>query len=121
MADLIPAARDGVTFARRNLRKVTRVPEILVSVLISPLMMVLMFAYVFGGSIDIPGGSYREFLVGGTFALTLTSARRSPAPAWHRTCVTGSSTGSARCRCPGPPWSWAGRRATCSTTCCRWS
>lgn len=72
MADLIPAARDGVTFARRNLRKVTRVPEILVSVLISPLMMVLMFAYVFGGSIDIPGGSYREFLVGGTFALTLT-------------------------------------------------
>jgi ABC transporter DrrB family efflux protein len=35
-------------------------------------MLVVMFAYVFGGSIDIPGGSYREFLIGGTFAMTLT-------------------------------------------------
>jgi ABC transporter DrrB family efflux protein len=31
-----------------------------------------MFAYVFGGSIEVPGGSYREFLVGGAFALILT-------------------------------------------------
>lgn len=66
------AFADGVSIARRNVIKVKRVPEILVSVLVTPLIMVLLFAYVFGSSIDIPGGSYREFLIGGTFAMTLT-------------------------------------------------
>ena len=66
------AFADGINIARRNVIKIKRVPEILVSVLVTPLIMVLMFAYVFGSSIDIPGGSYREFLIGGTFALTLT-------------------------------------------------
>ena len=28
-------------------------------------MFVLLFAYVFGGAIAIPGGSYREYLIGG--------------------------------------------------------
>lgn len=65
--------QDGLTVARRNVIKIKRVPDVLVSVVVSPIMMVLMFGYVFGGSIDVPGGgSYREFLVGGTFALTLT-------------------------------------------------
>ena len=66
------ALSDGITIAKRNVIKVRRVPEILFSVLITPLFFVLLFAYVFGSSIDIPGGSYREFLIGGTFALTLT-------------------------------------------------
>ena len=66
------ALADGIQIARRNVIKIRRVPEILVSVLITPLMLVVMFAYVFGSSIDIPGGSYREFLIGGTFAMTLT-------------------------------------------------
>jgi ABC transporter DrrB family efflux protein len=66
------AFADGITIAERNLIKVRRVPEILVSVLITPLIMVMLFGYVFGSSIDIPEGTYREFLIGGTFALTLT-------------------------------------------------
>ncbi len=57
--------------AKRNLIKIKRVPEVLVFVLISPIMFVLLFAYVFGGSIDIPGGSYREFLIAGIFAQTV--------------------------------------------------
>jgi ABC transporter DrrB family efflux protein len=63
---------DGVAIARRNVIKIKRVPEILFSVLITPLVFVLLFAYVFGSSIDIPGGAYREFLIGGTFAMTLS-------------------------------------------------
>ncbi len=63
---------DGITVAKRNVIKIRRVPEVLVSVLISPIIMVLLFAYVFGGSIDIPGGSYREFLISGIFAMTVT-------------------------------------------------
>jgi ABC transporter DrrB family efflux protein len=66
------AIGDGVAIAKRNVIKIKRVPDVLVAVLISPIMFVLLFGYVFGSSIDIPGGSYREFLIGGTFALTLT-------------------------------------------------
>jgi ABC-2 type transport system permease protein len=51
--------------------RIRRVPEVMVFVLIQPLMFVLLFAYVFGGSIDIPGGSYREFLIAGIFAQTV--------------------------------------------------
>lgn len=72
MQELRYAFGDGVAIAKRNVIKIKRVPEILVSVLISPILFVLLFGYVFGSSIDIPGGSYREFLIGGTFALTLT-------------------------------------------------
>jgi ABC-2 type transport system permease protein len=65
-------ATDGWVVAKRNLIKIKRVPEILVFVLISPIMFVLLFAFVFGGAID-PGGDvgYREFLIGGIFAQTV--------------------------------------------------
>jgi len=63
--------RDAATIARRNMIRIRRVPEVMVFVLIQPLMFVLLFAYVFGGSIDIPGGSYREFLIAGIFAQTV--------------------------------------------------
>ncbi len=62
---------DASVVARRNVIKITRVPEVLVFVLLSPIMFVLLFAYVFGGAIDIPGGTYREFLVAGIFAQTV--------------------------------------------------
>jgi ABC transporter DrrB family efflux protein len=71
METVTDAFADGVTIARRNLTRIIRVPQILVGMLITPLLMVLLFAYVFGGSIDIAGGSYREFLVAGAFALNL--------------------------------------------------
>ena len=72
MERLSYAFADGVTIARRNVIKIKRVPEILVGVLITPLIFVLLFAYVFGSSIDVPGSLYQEFLIGGAFALTLT-------------------------------------------------
>jgi hypothetical protein len=49
------AVRRRHVVAKRNLIKIKRVPEVLVWVLISPIMFVLLFAYVFGGSIDPPG------------------------------------------------------------------
>jgi ABC transporter DrrB family efflux protein len=64
-------AVDSHVIAKRNVIKIKRVPEVLVFVLISPIMFVLLFAYVFGNSIAIPGGSYREFLIGGIFAQTV--------------------------------------------------
>ena len=63
--------RDARVVARRNMIRIKRVPDVMVFVLVQPLMFVLLFAYVFGGSIDIPGGNYREFLIAGIFAQTV--------------------------------------------------
>jgi ABC transporter DrrB family efflux protein len=71
MRELLRALADGHVVAKRNVIKIKRVPEVLVFVVLSPIMFVLLFAYVFGDSIDIPGGSYREFLIGGIFAQTV--------------------------------------------------
>ena len=71
MTTLSWIAADGLAVAQRNLIKIKRVPEVLVWVLISPIMFVLLFAYVFGGAIDVPGSNYREFLIAGIFAQTV--------------------------------------------------
>ena len=71
MTRLKYAIEDGIVIAKRNVIKIKRVPEVLMFVLISPIMFVLLFAYIFGSAIDIPGGSYREFLIGGIFAQTV--------------------------------------------------
>ena len=64
---------DGLIVAKRNLIKIKRVPDILVFTTMSPIMFVLLFAYVFGGAIDEEGGgaAYREFLIAGIFAQTV--------------------------------------------------
>jgi len=63
---------DSSVVAKRNLIKIKRVPDLLVFTLISPIMFILLFAYVFGSAIAVPGGgNYREFLVAGIFAQTV--------------------------------------------------
>jgi ABC transporter DrrB family efflux protein len=63
---------DVLVIARRGLVHMRRQPEQLSDATIQPIMFVLLFAYVFGGAIDVPGGgSYREFLMGGIFAQTI--------------------------------------------------
>ncbi|MFH0242596.1 ABC transporter permease [Streptomyces sp. HK10] len=70
---------DSLTIAKRNLLRMMRIPEMVVFGLIQPVMFVVLFSYVFGGSISIPGagvdaGAYREFLMAGIFAQTVTFA-----------------------------------------------
>ena len=67
------AASDTVVITRRNLKKILRVPDLLVFTLLSPIMFVLLFAYVFGSAIGTQdtGVSYREFLIAGIFAQTV--------------------------------------------------
>ncbi len=72
MSTFTAAIVDGHVVAKRNIIKIKRVPEVLVWVLMSPIMFVLLFAYVFGGAIDPGAGvNYREFLIGGIFAQTV--------------------------------------------------
>ncbi len=72
-----PQASRGVfhdvwVIARRGLIHMKRQPEQLSDATIQPIMFVLLFAFVFGGAISVPGGgSYKEFLMGGIFAQTI--------------------------------------------------
>jgi ABC-2 type transport system permease protein len=66
------ALADGWVIAQRNLTHVRHVPEKLLDVTLQPLMFVLLFAYVFGGAIGVPGaGDYKEFLMAGIFVQTM--------------------------------------------------
>ncbi|WP_255951258.1 ABC transporter permease [Streptomyces odontomachi] len=70
--------RDSLVVARRNLIRMTRIPEVVIFGLIQPIMFVVLFSYVFGGSMSIGGSTnaklYREFLMSGIFAQTVTFA-----------------------------------------------
>lgn len=66
---VISAAQDSWTEATRHLRVMPRNPELIVYATLQPVMFVLLFVYVFGGAIDIPGYSeYDQFLIPGVFA-----------------------------------------------------
>ena len=55
----------------RNLVKYVRVPTLLVFSTIQPIMFVLLFVYVFGGAIRIPGVSYKDYIMPGIFIQTV--------------------------------------------------
>jgi len=74
------ALADGSIIAWRNLKRVPRIPELAIFAVIQSIMFVLLFAYVFGGAIPLPGGgSYREFLMPGIFAQTVCFAAATTA------------------------------------------
>ena len=60
----------------RNLIHIKRMPEMLMDVTIQPVMFVLLFAFVFGGSIQVPGveGGYNEWLMAGIMGQTIAFA-----------------------------------------------
>ncbi len=61
------AVRDTAALARRNLLHYTRVPQLLVFTFIQPIMFVLLFRYVFGGAVNVPGLAYVDYLMPGIF------------------------------------------------------
>jgi len=65
------AVSDGWTLTRRNLIKLIRIPDLLIFSTIQPIMFVVLFAYIFGGSIQIPGVPYVDYLMAGIFGQTV--------------------------------------------------
>jgi ABC transporter DrrB family efflux protein len=66
------AVADALTMGRRNLAHVVRAPEEIVIYFSLPIMFVLVFGYVFGSGMAVPGaGTYREFLLPGVFVMTM--------------------------------------------------
>ena len=68
--------RQSLTIVRRNLIHIKRMPEMLLDVTIQPVMFVLLFAFVFGGSIAVQGTAegYREWLMAGIMGQTVAFA-----------------------------------------------
>jgi ABC-2 type transport system permease protein/oleandomycin transport system permease protein len=56
---------DTLVLARRQLIKIPRNPDELVTSTLQPVLFVVMFRYVFGGAIAVRGTSYVNFLVAG--------------------------------------------------------
>jgi len=68
-----------LALAKRNLLHYTRVPQLLVFTFIQPVMFVLLFRYVFGGVINVPGLSYVNYLMPGIFGQTVVFGATSTA------------------------------------------
>ena len=68
------ALRDALAVTGRNLRRIRREPEVLFFSTIQPIIFVLLFRYVFGGAIDVPGLRYVDFLMPGIFVQTTAFA-----------------------------------------------
>ncbi|MFF1453273.1 ABC transporter permease [Streptomyces sp. NPDC058274] len=75
------SVRDSLVIAKRNLIRMTRIPEMILFGLIQPIMFVVLFTYVFGGSMQIGKSTdldvYKNFLMAGIFAQTVTFATAS--------------------------------------------
>ncbi|WP_049569634.1 ABC transporter permease [Streptomyces sp. SBT349] len=66
------AVADGWIMTRRNMAHLVRTPEEMALYFTLPIMFILVFGYVFGSGMTLPGGGdYREFLVPGVFAMTM--------------------------------------------------
>ncbi|MBL1076263.1 ABC transporter permease [Nocardia sp. 2] len=67
------AVADACTVAGRDLAHWRRRPgAVIANTLLFPIMIVLMFGYLLGGAMNVPGGGdYREFLLPGMFAMTM--------------------------------------------------
>lgn len=70
MSVLVSAGVDSAVIAHRNLLNSWRTPGALITGIVQPIIFVLLLAFVFGGRLG--GDSYREFLIGGILAQTLT-------------------------------------------------
>lgn len=79
-ADTVPtrlrwAVADAMTVARRNIVHIVRVPESLTDVTIQPIIFVLLFGYVFGSAIAVPGESdYIDYLMPALYTVTVLAA-----------------------------------------------
>ncbi|MBN6054137.1 ABC transporter permease [Nonomuraea sp. RK-328] len=68
------AVADGVTIAKRNALKIRRAPDLLGGVVMLPIVLVLLFTYIFGSMISLPGMSYGEYMLPGIFVMTIVQS-----------------------------------------------
>lgn len=67
---------DGLVMAKRQIKQIPRIPDELITSTLQPVIIVLIFRYLLGGAIAVPGTSYANYLMAGVFveAVVLGSA-----------------------------------------------
>jgi ABC-2 type transport system permease protein len=69
------AVKDTWVLTKRSIARIQREPEQLMDVTIQPVIFVLLFTYVFGSAIHLPGGgSYHQYLISGMFGMTMAGS-----------------------------------------------
>lgn len=91
---------DSISLVWRNLLTIKRVPQLLVFATIQPVIFVLMFRYVFGGAIPIPGVDYVDYLLPGIFGQTVAFGAINTGIGLAEDMSKGSSSGSGHCPSP---------------------
>jgi ABC transporter DrrB family efflux protein len=71
VSNLAMAVSDTMVLAKRNLLRIPRAPDLLLSFTVQPILFVLLFVYVFGGAINTPGYDYVDFLMPGIIVQTI--------------------------------------------------
>jgi ABC transporter DrrB family efflux protein len=83
------AFTDSFLVAKRNILRILRTPQLLVFATIQPVMFVLLFRYVFGGSIHVPGQSYVDYLIPGIIVQTVVFGATTTAVGLSQDLSTG--------------------------------
>ena len=64
---------DTTVLLKRSLRHVLRSPDTFITTAVTPIAMLLLFVYVFGGAIDVGGATYVNYLLPGILLITVAS------------------------------------------------
>jgi ABC-2 type transport system permease protein len=64
---------DTAVLLKRSLRHILRSPDTIITTAITPIVMLLLFVYVFGGAIDVGGVAYVNYLLPGILLITVAS------------------------------------------------
>ncbi len=64
---------DTTVLLKRSLRHILRSPDTILTTAVTPIAMLLLFVYVFGGAIQVGGGSYVNYLLPGILLITVAS------------------------------------------------
>ena len=64
---------DTTVLLKRSLRHILRSPDTIITTAVTPIAMLLLFVYVFGGAIDVGGANYVNYLLPGILLITVAS------------------------------------------------
>jgi len=64
---------DTAFLTGRSLRHITRSPDTIITTVVTPIAIMLLFVYVFGGAVDTGSASYVTYLLPGILLITIAS------------------------------------------------
>lgn len=64
---------DTAALTGRSLRHITRSPDTIITTVVTPIAIMLLFVYVFGGAIDTGSASYVDYMLPGILLITIAS------------------------------------------------